>query len=74
MKYSELNIKIGKNISKLRKKNCLTQKELSEKLPVTRGHLSCLEIGKSEISIPHLILICKVLKCRINEIIPENFI
>lgn len=72
MEYSILNKKVGENIRKLRKQNGYTQQELSTKLNFTRGHLSCLEIGRNEISLEHLYLLCNVLKCDITDILPKN--
>lgn len=72
MEYSLLNKKVGKNIKRIRKEKGYTQQELSNELNFTRGHLSCLEIGRNEISLEHLYLLSKVLKCKITDILPDN--
>lgn len=72
MEYSLLNKKIGENIKKIRIDRGFTQQELSNELNFTRGHLSCLEIGRNEVSLAHLYLLCKVLKCNITDILPKN--
>jgi len=72
MEYSLLNKKVGENIKNLRTIEGFTQQDLANKLNFTRGHLSCLEIGRNEISLEHLYLLCKVFKCKITDILPEN--
>ena len=72
MEYSLLNKKVGKNIQKIRKENGYTQQEVANKLNFTRGHLSCLEIGRNELSLEHLYLIINLFKCKITDILPKN--
>lgn len=63
---------ISQNIVDIRKKQGLTQNELSTIIGCSRGHLSCIELGRSYFSIDILYKLCFALKCNILDILPKQ--
>lgn len=66
--------KIGKFISKVRKKNKLTQKQLAEKLGITDRAISKWENGKSMPDLALLKPLCNILGIAINELLSGEYI
>ena len=62
------NIKIGKNLQKLRRSHGYTQEKLAEELDVSIAFLSRVECGSLEISLKRLSQICEIFG------IPEGYI
>jgi len=62
-------IAIGKNIQSIRKRRGLTQKELGEKIGLTRETVASYEVGRSHLMITTLLDIGAVLRVNINEIL-----
>lgn len=65
--------KIAENIVSLRKKQQLTQLELANMVGLSRGHISCIELGKDYFSVKTLYKLCIALKCNIEDILPNKF-
>ena len=59
---------IGKNIKELRLKQKLTQKQLSEKIPMNTNYLAVYERGEHLIPSDRLAQIAKALKVDISEL------
>ncbi|MDU2492067.1 helix-turn-helix transcriptional regulator [uncultured Clostridium sp.] len=57
---------IGINIKKARKDKRLTQKELSEKVDISRNYISDIECGRYIPSVEKLLLIASVLGIDLN--------
>lgn len=57
---------IGVNIKKARKDKRLTQKELSEKVDISRNYISDIECGRYIPSVEKLLLISTVLEIDLN--------
>ena len=57
---------IGINIKKARKDKRLTQKELSEKVDISRNYISDIECGRYIPSVEKLLLIASVLAIDLN--------
>lgn len=57
---------IGINIKKARKDKRLTQKELSEKVDISRNYISDIECGRYIPSVEKLLLISTVLEIDLN--------
>lgn len=57
---------IGINIKKARKDKRLTQKELSEKVDISRNYISDIECGRYIPSVETLLLISTVLEIDLN--------
>lgn len=57
---------IGANIKKARKDKRLTQKELSEKVDISRNYISDIECGRYIPSVEKLLLISTVLEIDLN--------
>ena len=66
--------KIGKFISKVRKKKKLTQKHLAEKLEITDRAISKWENGKSMPDLALLKPLCDILDITINELLSGEYI
>lgn len=69
----KLSNKIAKNIISLRKEQKLTQQELANMVGCSRGHISCIELGRDYFSVKTLYKICLALKCNIDDILPNKF-
>lgn len=69
-----INKQIGLRISNLRKNEGYTQEELANELEISRGHLSCLEIGTSELGTLLLYKLCIFLNCEVSDILPSKHI
>lgn len=69
--WKEVNIldianEIGVNIKKARKDKRLTQKELAEKVDISRNYISDIECGRYTPSVEKLLLISTVLEIDLN--------
>lgn len=62
-------IEIGKNLQTVRKRRGLTQKELGEKIGLTREAVSSYEGGRSQLTVTTFLEIAAILRVRVNEII-----
>jgi len=63
---------IGKNIRDMRKKVNLTQEVLAERAGLSVNHISHIEIGASQVSLPALVNICEALKTTTDRILYDN--
>ena len=75
---------IGKRIAALRKKHHMTQEELAEALDISIKHCSCVERGRSALSLEKLVDASKLFdttldflitgeQTQVNDIIPHSF-
>jgi len=62
-------IVIGKNLQAVRKRRGLTQKELGEKIGLTREAVASYEAGRSNLTIPALLDMAAALRVTVNEIL-----
>jgi transcriptional regulator with XRE-family HTH domain len=62
------NIKLGKNLAKLRRTLGLSQDALAERLGISVRHMQRVESGKSAPSLPLLLDLYKALKADWNQI------
>ena len=60
---------IGKNLQSIRKRRGLTQKELGEKIGLTREAVASYEAGRSQLMVTTLLDIAVVLRIAVNEIL-----
>ena len=67
-------IKIGKFIAELRKKQNLTQKDLAEKLSITDRAISKWENGKALPDSSLMLPLCSILKIRVDELLSGEVI
>ena len=65
------NIKIGKNLQKLRRSHGYTQERLAEEIDCSARYISDIEQDKSKPSYENLIRICNVFKIGLNDIFTE---
>ena len=66
-------IKIGKQISKIRKQRKLTQAALAEIVDLSVQYISFLETGKKGVSLESLIKISEALEVSIDRLVCNNF-
>ena len=62
-------VEIGKNLQSIRKRRGLTQKELGEKIGLTREAVSSYEAGRTHLMVTTLMDIATVLRVKVNEIL-----
>ncbi|MDD3019948.1 MAG: helix-turn-helix transcriptional regulator [Alphaproteobacteria bacterium] len=62
-------VNIGKNISRLRKKQGMTQEDLCGLAEIDRSYLSEIENGKMNVTIKALVAIAHALKCELIDLI-----
>jgi transcriptional regulator with XRE-family HTH domain len=62
-------VEIGKNLQSIRKRRGLTQKELGEKIGLTREAISSYEAGRSHLLVTALLDMTVILRVRVNEIL-----
>lgn len=67
----ELKI-IGRNISRLRKERGMTQEDLCGAAQIDRSYLSEIENGKMNVTIKSLVVIARVLNCKLEDIIKDK--
>ncbi len=65
------NIKIGKNLQKLRKSHGYTQEKLAELIDCSARYISDIEQDKSKPSYENLVKICNIFKIGLNDIFSE---
>lgn len=63
-----IEVLIGKRIKEHRKKNKLTQEQLSEKLGISKNHLSAIERGVYRVQIETLVMIINCLGCTADDL------
>ena len=63
-----IEVLIGKRIKEQRKKNKLTQEQLSEKLGISKNHLSAIERGVYRVQIETLVMIINCLGCAADDL------
>lgn len=67
-------MKFSDKLAKLRKANNLSQEQLAEMLGVTRQSVSKWESGESYPDMAKIIQICKILNCKLNDIMEDGLI
>ena len=63
-----IEVLIEKRIKEQRKKNKLTQEQLSEKLGISKNHLSAIERGVYRVQIETLVMIINCLGCTADDL------
>lgn len=63
---------LGEQIKFWRQQRNLTQKQLAEKVGVTPGFISLIEIGKRRVSLESLLSICTEVEITLNELLVGN--
>ncbi len=67
-------MKFGTNLKKLRKLQKLSQEELAEKMRVSRQSISKWETGEAYPEMNHILELCKIFRCRINDLVNDNML
>ena len=63
---------IGRRIRSARKKAKLTQEQLAEAIDVTPQHVSAIETGKTKLSLPTLIRICRAVNISLDFLVYDE--
>ena len=66
-------MKFGENLKLIRKSKNISQEELADKLGVSRQSISKWETGENYPTINNILCLCDIFKCKINEIVHEDF-
>lgn len=66
-------MKFGENLKLIRKSKKISQEELAEKLGVARQSVSKWETGENYPSMQNIMCLCTIFKCKINELVHEDF-
>ena len=67
-------MKFGDNLKKLRKVQKLSQEELAEKVGVSRQSVSKWETGDAYPEMNNILVLCKIFKCNINDLVNDSII
>lgn len=65
-------LEIGQNIRKLRMKQGLKQRELAERVNISSQHISHIETGRAQVSLPTLVAISNALQTDCNTLLGET--
>lgn len=63
-----IEMSIGRRIQEQRRKNKMTQEQLSEKLGISKNHLSAIERGIYRVQIDTLVMIMNCLGCTADDL------
>ena len=66
-------MKFGENLKNIRKSKNISQEYLAEKLGVSRQSVSKWETGENFPSMNNIMCLCEIFKCRINDLVHEDF-
>lgn len=65
-------MKFGDNLKNLRKSKKISQEKLAEKVGVSRQSVSKWENGEAYPEMKHILLLCHLFHCKINDLVHEN--
>lgn len=65
-------MKFGDNLKNLRKSKKMSQEKLAEKVGVSRQSVSKWEIGEAYPEMKHILLLCNLFHCKINDLVHES--
>ena len=66
-------MKFGENLKLIRKSKKISQEDLAYKLGVSRQSVSKWETGENYPSMTNILCLCDIFKCKINELVHEDF-
>lgn len=66
-------MKFGENLKNIRKSKNISQEDLAEKLGVSRQSISKWETGENFPSMNNIMCLCDIFKCKINDLVHEDF-
>ena len=66
-------MKFGENLKNIRKSKNISQEYLAEKLGVSRQSVSKWETGENFPSMSNIMCLCEIFKCKINDLVHEDF-
>ncbi len=67
-------MKFGDNLKRLRKSKKISQEQLAEKMNVSRQSVSKWETGEAYPEMNNILELCKIFKCRINDLVNDSII
>lgn len=66
-------MKFGENLKNIRKSKNISQEYLAEKFGVSRQSVSKWETGENFPSMNNIMCLCEIFKCKINDLVHEDF-
>ena len=66
-------MKFGENLKLIRNDKKISQEDLAERLGVSRQSVSKWETGENYPSMQNIMALCTIFKCKINELVHEDF-
>lgn len=66
-------MKFGDNLKSIRKSKKVSQEDLADKLGVSRQSVSKWETGENYPSMQNIICLCDIFKCKMNDLVHEDF-
>lgn len=66
-------MKFGDNLRKIRKGRKISQEDLAEKVGVSRQSVSKWEVGEAYPEMNHILMLCRIFHCHINDLVHEDF-
>lgn len=67
-------MKFGDNLRKLRKLKKISQEELADKVGVSRQSVSKWETGEAYPEMNNILILCKIFRCNINDLVNDSLI
>lgn len=67
-------MKFGDNLKLVRKSKNISQEDLAERLGVSRQSVSKWETGENYPTMQNIMCLCTIFKCKINELVYEDFV
>ena len=67
-------MKFGDNLKQIRRSKKISQEKLAEILGVSRQSISKWETGENFPSMQNIICLCDIFKCKINDLVHEDFV
>ncbi|OGY23834.1 MAG: hypothetical protein A2172_05370 [Candidatus Woykebacteria bacterium RBG_13_40_15] len=64
------DVKLGRNIRKLRKLTSLTQEEVAERVGISTTYMGYIEIGQKKPSLKVINKIAEILKVKVRDLFP----
>lgn len=65
-------MKFGENLRNIRKAKKMSQENLAEKVGVSRQSVSKWECGEAYPEMAHILKLCEIFHCKINDLVHDN--
>lgn len=72
IKEDVFNLEVGRRISYIRKKRCLTQAIVADHINLSRASLANVENGRQALRAYNLMQLAEILEVEVKDLLPEN--